>query len=670
MNAKERMDELYELIDHHNRLYYEEDDPELSDYEYDRLSVELRQLEEAHPLLVRVDTPTHSVGGGVKRTLRKAAHDVPIVSLQDAFSKEEVDAFVERIRKEQPDVVFVVEKKIDGLTLVLRYRQGVLEEAITRGDGIIGESVYENALAVRGIPRRIPEPLDYLELRGEVYMSSESFASANEQQVLTGGKLYQNRRNSAAGAMRQLDPDIVARRQLDFFAFNLEIARGKTFASHKETLEWLENQGFVVSPDLREARTSEEVWSAIQDIAKSRHSLNYPLDGAVVKVDDLSMRQQLGMTSKVPRWAIAYKYPPEQKETILEDIVVQVGRTGRMTPLARLKPVRLAETTVARATLHNQAYMDEKDIRIGDTVLVQKAGDIIPEVVSVVREKRPEGTSRFIMPDRCPVCGSLAAKEEDGAHLYCTGDRCPAKDSRSLAYFVSKDAMNLEGFGPMAVEALISEGYIRDAADIYRLKEQKDILIEEGIVGKQKSVDSILAAVERSKANDIDRLITGLGIRNVGRQSAKTLAEAYGSMWEIMEAPAEDLVQLRDFGDVVAGEVVDFFRQEKNRKLIRRLSEAGVNMQSRVREGRSDRFAGKTFVLTGTLTGMTRQDATALIEKMGGKASSSVSAKTDYVVAGEAAGSKLTKARDLGVTVLEEEEFLQLMGQGAEGAQQ
>ncbi|MDD2295319.1 MAG: NAD-dependent DNA ligase LigA, partial [Eubacteriales bacterium] len=474
MNTKERMRELYELIERHNRLYYEEDDPEISDYEYDRLSVELRQLEDAYPELVRADTPTRSVGGGVKRTLRKAAHDVPIVSLQDAFSKEEVDAFVDRIRKEQPDVVFVVEKKIDGLTLVLRYRRGILEDAITRGDGIIGESVYENALSVRGIPRRIPEPLDYVELRGEVYMSSESFAAANERQALTGGKMYQNRRNSAAGAMRQLDPDIVASRKLDFFAFNLEIARNKVFASHKETLEWLETQGFVVSPDIREARTGDEVWAAIQDIARSRHSLNYPLDGAVVKVDDLAMRRQLGMTSKVPRWAIAYKYPPEQKETLLEDITIQVGRTGRMTPLARLKPLRLAETTVARATLHNQAYMDEKDIRIGDTVLVQKAGDIIPEVVSVVHEKRPEGTTRFVMPDRCPVCGSPAATEEDGAHLYCTGDRCPAKDSRSLAYFVSKDAMNLEGFGPMAVEALISEGYIRDAADIYGLKEHRE----------------------------------------------------------------------------------------------------------------------------------------------------------------------------------------------------
>ncbi len=667
MNAKDRMEELYGLIDHHNRLYYEEDDPQISDYEYDRLSVELRRLEETHPELARADSPTGRVGGGVKRTLRKAQHDVPVVSLQDAFSKEEVDAFVERIRREQPEAVFVVEKKIDGLTLVLRYREGSLEEAITRGDGLVGESVYENALAVRSIPRSIPERLTYLEIRGEVYMSSESFAAANEQQTLTGGKMYQNRRNSAAGTMRQLDPSVVARRQLDFFAFNLEIAEGKAFDSHTHSLRWLESQGFAVSPDIQLARTAQEVWGAIQNIARTRHHLNYPLDGAVVKVDDLEMRRQLGMTSRVPRWAIAYKYAPEQKETLLEDIAVQVGRTGRMTPLARLRPVRLAETTVTRATLHNQDYMDQKDIRIGDTVLVQKAGDIIPEVVSVVLAKRPLGAVRFAMPDDCPVCGAPAAKEADGAHLYCTGDRCPAKDSRALAYFVSKDAMNLDGFGPMAVEALISEGYLRDAADIYHLKEHREELIELGIVGKQKSVDAILQAIEASKENDIDRLITGLGIRNVGRQSAKTLAEAYGSMEEIMEASTEDLVRLRDFGEVVAGEVADFFRQEKNRDLIRRLCEAGVNMRSGAKEGRSDRFAGKSFVLTGTLSGMTRQEAAALIEKMGGKASSSVSAKTDYVVAGEAAGSKLAKARELGVRILDEAAWMQLMEEKIQG---
>ncbi len=661
MDPKDRMDQLYELLREYNRLYYEEDDPGISDYEYDRLSLELRELEAAHPERVQPDSPVRSVGGGVKRTLRKAEHDVPVISLQDAFSKEEVEAFVERVRKEQPQALFAVEKKIDGLTLVLRYRDGKLEDAITRGDGVVGESVLENALEVRSIPRSIPEKLPYLEIRGEVYMSSESFAAANEQQAQTGGKIYQNRRNSAAGTMRQLDPSIVARRKLDFFAFNLEIAQGKTFASHAETLGWLQTQGFSPSPDFRMARTAQEVWAAIQEIARTRHHLNYPLDGAVVKVDDLEMRRQLGMTSRVPRWAIAYKYAPEQKETLLEDIAVQVGRTGRMTPLAQLKPVRLAETTVTRATLHNQDYMDQKDIRIGDTVLVQKAGDIIPEVVSVVLEKRPGNALRFSMPAACPVCGAPAAKEADGAHLYCTGLSCPAKDSRGLAYFVSKDAMNLEGFGPMAVESLISEGYIRDAADIYDLGKHRDKLIEQGIVGKQKSVDAILKAVEKSKNNDIDRLITALGIRNVGRQTAKVLARTYGSMEEIMAAPPEALRQLPDFGDVVAGEVADYFRQEKNRALLQRLAQAGVNMRSLSKGSSDDRFAGMTFVLTGTLESLSRQEATALIEGLGGKASSSVSAKTDYVVAGEAAGSKLDKALELGVPVLDEASFLKLM---------
>lgn len=661
MDPKDRMDQLYELLREYNRLYYEEDDPGISDYEYDRLSLELRELETAHPERVQPDSPVRSVGGGIKRTLRKAEHDVPVISLQDAFSKEEVEAFVERVRKEQPLALFAVEKKIDGLTLVLRYRDGKLEDAITRGDGVVGESVLENALEVRSIPRSIPEKLPYLEIRGEVYMSSESFAAANEQQAQTGGKIYQNRRNSAAGTMRQLDPSIVARRKLDFFAFNLEIAQGKTFASHAETLGWLQTQGFSPSPDFRMARTAQEVWAAIQEIARTRHHLNYPLDGAVVKVDDLEMRRQLGMTSRVPRWAIAYKYAPEQKETLLEDIAVQVGRTGRMTPLAQLKPVRLAETTVTRATLHNQDYMDQKDIRIGDTVLVQKAGDIIPEVVSVVLEKRPGNALRFSMPAACPVCGAPAAKEADGAHLYCTGLSCPAKDSRGLAYFVSKDAMNLEGFGPMAVESLISEGYIRDAADIYDLGKHRDKLIEQGIVGKQKSVDAILKAVEKSKNNDIDRLITALGIRNVGRQTAKVLARTYGSMEEIMAAPPEALRQLPDFGDVVAGEVADYFRQEKNRALLQRLAQAGVNMRSLSKGSSDDRFAGMTFVLTGTLESLSRQEATALIEGLGGKASSSVSAKTDYVVAGEAAGSKLDKALELGVPVLDEASFLKLM---------
>ena len=410
------------------------------------------------------------------------------------------------------------------------------------------------------------------------------------------------------------------------------------------------------------AKTAEEVWAAVDHIGNIRWSLNYGLDGAVVKVNDLAMRQALGMTSKVPHWAVAYKYPPEQKETVIEDITVQVGRTGRMTPLAVLKPVRLAETTVCRATLHNQDYIDEKDIRIGDTVLVQKAGDIIPEVLSVVRNRRPDGTVRFVMPSVCPVCGAPAVRDADGAHLRCSGTACPAKDSRSMAYFVSRDAMNMEGFGPAAVEALISEGYIKRIPDIYRLKDHRDRLIEEGIIGREKSVDNVLSAVEKSKDNDIDRLITGLGIRNVGKQTAKVLAANYRDMEAVMDAPAEELTRLPDFGDVVAGDIAGYFGDPANRAMIKELGQLGVNLVSRSALARKDgRFAGKTFVLTGTLPTMTRDQASEIIESYGGKCSGSVSKKTSYVLAGEAAGSKLVKARELGIPVISEGDLMEMI---------
>ena len=656
------MEELYALIDYHNDRYYNQDDPEISDYEYDALSVELRKLEAEFPMFARKDSPTARVGGTARREFRKVEHDVPVISLQDVFSKEEVFAFVERVLSEQPEAEFSVEKKIDGLTLVLRYRDGKLTDAITRGDGAIGESVYENALVIDAIPKEIPAKLPYLEVRGECYMSTESFEAANKKQLETGGKIYQNRRNSAAGTLRQLDPAVVKERGLDIFIFNLELCEGRTFTSHLETFEWLRSQGFPVIEEPLRAKTAEEVWRAIEHIGDIRYSLNYGLDGAVVKVDSLAMRRQLGMTSKVPRWAVAYKYPPERKETVLEDIVVQVGRTGRMTPLAVLSPVRLAETTVARATLHNQDYIDEKDIRIGDTVIVQKAGDIIPEVLSVVKEKRPEGSRPFVMPAFCPVCGAPAVKDADGAHLRCSGDQCPAKDSRSMAYFVSKDAMNIEGFGPSAVEALISEGYIRTIPDIYRLKDHRERLIEEGIIGKEKSVGNILDAIEKSKDNDIDRLITGLGIRNIGKQTAKVIARNFKDMGEVMDADASRLMELPDFGQIMADDMTAYFTSEKNRRMIDELKELGVNTTSRsMGEKKDQRFAGLTFVLTGTLPTMTRDEASAIIESFGGKASGSVSKKTSYVLAGEAAGSKLTKAQQLGVPVIDEEAFRKMI---------
>ena len=661
-DPRKRMEELYALIDYHNDRYYNQDDPEISDFEYDALSVELRKLEAEFPMFARKDSPTARVGGTARREFRKVEHDVPVISLQDVFSKEEVFAFVERVLSEQPEAEFSVEKKIDGLTLVLRYRDGKLTDAITRGDGAIGESVYENALVIDAIPKEIPAKLPYLEVRGECYMSTESFEAANKKQLETGGKIYQNRRNSAAGTLRQLDPAVVKERGLDIFIFNLELCEGRTFTSHLETFEWLRSQGFPVIEEPLRAKTAEEVWKAIEHIGDIRYSLNYGLDGAVVKVDSLAMRRQLGMTSKVPRWAVAYKYPPERKETVLEDIVVQVGRTGRMTPLAVLSPVRLAETTVARATLHNQDYIDEKDIRIGDTVIVQKAGDIIPEVLSVVKEKRPEGSRPFVMPAFCPVCGAPAVKDADGAHLRCSGDQCPAKDSRSMAYFVSKDAMNIEGFGPSAVEALISEGYIRTIPDIYRLKDHRERLIEEGIIGKEKSVGNVLEAIEKSKDNDIDRLITGLGIRNIGKQTAKVIARNFKDMGEVMDADASRLMELPDFGQIMADDMTAYFASEKNRRMIDELKELGVNTTSRsIGEKKDQRFAGLTFVLTGTLPTMTRDEASAIIESFGGKASGSVSKKTSYVLAGEAAGSKLTKAQQLGVPVIDEEAFRKMI---------
>ena len=664
MDVKQRMDELYALVEYHSQRYYNDDDPEISDFDYDALTRELKKLEAENPLLARDDSlATKRVGGTAsKRGFKKVKHDVPVISLQDVFSKEEVIDFAEGILKEFPDARFTVEKKIDGLTLVLRYRDGKLTDAITRGDGSIGESVYENALVIDSIPKEISEKLSYLEVRGECFMSTESFEAANRRQSETGGKIYQNRRNSAAGTLRQLDPNIVKERGLDIFIFNLEIAEGKEFSSHYETLEWLKSLGFHVLEEPIIAKTADEVWNAIEHIGSIRYSLNYGLDGAVVKVDSLGMRKALGMTSKVPRWAVAYKYPPEQKETVIEDITVQVGRTGRMTPLAVLRPVRLAETTVARATLHNQDYLDDKDIRIGDTVIVQKAGDIIPEVLAVVKEKRPAEAKRFVMPAVCPVCGAPAVRDADGAHLRCSGEACPAKDSRSMAYFVSKDAMNMEGFGPAAIEALISEGYIKTIPDIYRLKEHKEQLISEGIVGKEKSVENILAAIERSKMNDIDRLISGLGIRNVGKQTAKVLAGRYKDMSEIMNASPMELMQLPDFGETVAGDIVSYFKSESNRSIISQLEMLGVNMKSQAALKRQDdRFAGKTFVLTGTLPSMTRDEASAIIESFGGKSASSVSKKTDYVLAGEAAGSKLAKAQELGIAVIDENQFREMI---------
>jgi len=662
MEVKDRIEELRALIRYHNEKYYDQDQPEITDYEYDQLMNELKNLEAQHPELITPDSPTRKVGGTVKRELRKVRHDVPVISLQDQFTREEVYAFVEKVKSQVPNSKFVVEMKIDGLTVMLRYREGRLVEGITRGNGEEGESVYENLLVMDAVPKQIPVDLPYLEVRGEVFMSNETFEMIMQKQQVSGGKVYKTARNLAAGTLRQLDPRIVKERKLDLFVFNLEIAEGREFTSHAETLEWLSTLGFPVIPDYKVCSTADEVWQSIVDIRERRGDLPFGIDGAVVKVDNLEDRRVLGSTSKVPRWAIAFKYPPEQKETVIEDIRVQVGRTGRLTPLAILKPVKLAGTTVSKATLHNQDYIDAKDIRIGDTVVIQKAGDIIPEVIRSIPEKRPPDAVRYTLPDRCPICGSPTVRDENGADIRCSGDECYAQSIRGIIYFASKDAMNIEGLGPSSVEALMTEGYIKDIADIYRLKDYRDELIEKGIVGREKSVDNLLNAIEKSRDNDLDQLITGFGIKNVGKQTARVLASNFADIDEIANASYEQLLMLPDFGETVASSVRNFFSQDSTKVLIEKLKQAGVNTKAKQSEGRGDdRLSGKTFVITGTLPTLKRDEATRLIQMYGGKVSGSVSKKTSYVLAGEEAGSKLTKAQELGVPIISEEELLEML---------
>ncbi len=658
MNVRERIEELRKLIEYHNKRYYDEEQPEITDYEYDQLANELEELENKYPEYVTADSPTQKVGGSVKRELRKVEHDVPVISLQDAFTKEDIYNFVNKVSSQVSNPKFVVEMKIDGLTVMLRYHNGKLTEGITRGDGEVGESVYENLLEIKSIPKVIPTKLPYLEVRGEVYMSNETFERVIQKQKDTNGKKYKTPRNLAAGTLRQLDSGVVRERNLDIFVFNLEISEGKDFTSHVETLKWLESQGFTTIPDYEICTTADEIWRYVSEIGEKRSSLSFGIDGAVIKVDNLDDRKILGTTSKVPRWAIAFKYPPEQKETVIKDIKVQVGRTGRLTPLALLEPVILAGTEVSKATLHNQDFIDSKDIQIGDTVVIQKAGDIIPEVVRSIPEKRPSNAIKYTIPQLCPICNSPTVRDENGADIRCGGNECLAQLIRGITYFASKDAMDIEGFGPNTVESLMSEGYIKNIADIYHLKEYRDELIEKGIVGREKSVDNLLKAIEKSKDNDLDQLITGFGIKNIGKQTARVLTSNFASIDEISNATYDQLIMLPDFGETVANSVLNFFNLNSTRDLIDKLKKAGVNTKSRVSEiSGDDRFTGKTFVITGTLPNLKRDEATRLIQMYGGKVSGSVSKKTSFVLAGEEAGSKLTKAEELGIKIIDEEEF-------------
>lgn len=660
MDAKTRIEELKKTLEYHSNRYYNMDDPEISDYEYDSMMQELKKLEKEHPELVTPDSPTQRVGGTAKREAGVLVrHNVPMLSLQDVFSKEEVYNFVNEMQEQLEDPEFVVEYKIDGLSMALRYEDGVLKLAETRGDGInFGEDVTENAKVIPDVKKKLKDALPYLEIRGEVYMKLKDFDAVNETQELLGRKPFANPRNCAAGTLRQLDSRITKERKLSMFIFNVQEVRGRTFATHTEGYEFLKKQGIHVIDNYKVCKTADEVWDAITRIGENRGNLGYDIDGAVVKLNRIADREKLGSTSKVPRWAVAYKYPPEEKETKVLDIELSVGRTGRITPTAIFEPIRLCGTTVSRATLHNQDFIDDLDIGIGDTIVVYKSGEIIPKVKEVIHAKRPEGTVRFEIPDVCPVCGAKTEREKDTADIKCTSPNCPAQLERHIINFVGRDAMDIKGFGTVYIEELVRLGYLKDVADIYDLKDHREELIEQGIIGKEKNTDKLLDAIETSKKNDAYKLLTGLGIPNVGKAAAKAILKYFKEFDALEAADMEKLQEVNDIGEVSADCIFRFFGDEKNKVLLQRLRDAGVNMAYIPEEGADERFAGQTFVITGTLPSMDRKEAAALIEKFGGKVAGSVSKKTAYVLAGENAGSKLTKANELGIKVISEEDIL------------
>jgi len=661
---KKEIEELRKQIEYHNDRYYNLDDPVISDYEYDQLTLRLRKLEEEYPEFRTADSPTQKVGGTAKREAGVLVkHNVPMLSLQDVFSREEVYAFVERILKERKDSVFVVEKKIDGLSVALRYQDGKFVQGITRGDGInYGEDVTENIRMIKDVVFTLKDPIPYLEVRGEVYMKIKDFEAANERLEAEGKKVFANPRNAAAGTLRQLDPRVVKERKLSLFIFNVQDVRGIKFTDHSESLEWLSGQGFKVIEGYKVCKTADEVWEAITEIGETRGNLTYDIDGAVVKVNNLADREYFGATSKVPRWAIAYKYPPEEKETVLREIRLSVGRTGRITPTAIFDPIRLCGTNVERATLHNQDRIDELDVRIGDTIIVRKAGEIIPEVVGVVKEKRPENAKPYKIPLVCPACGGPASRDENTADIRCNNLNCPAQLTQRIVHFVGRNAMDIKGFGEAYIEALIKEGYVKDIADIYYLYKFRDELIEKGLIGKEKNTDKLLQAIEESKKNSIDRLITGFGIRNIGPRAAVSLMNHFKSIRRLQEATYEELIEVEDMGDISARSVLDFFSNPVNTDILSRLEQAGVNFRMSDEPADNDaKLNGLTFVITGTLPSMGRSQMEELIRKHGGKVSGSVSKKTDYVIAGENPGSKLTKAEQLGIKIISEDELLKMV---------
>ncbi|MBQ8808448.1 MAG: NAD-dependent DNA ligase LigA [Clostridia bacterium] len=652
------INELRELINYHNNLYYTMDEPEISDFEYDRLMSELKKMEAENPELITPDSPTQRIGGKILSGFETVIHTVQMQSLNDVFDKESVIDFGNKTKASLGEKVeFITELKIDGLSVSLEYRDGYFFRGSTRGDGTSGEDVTENLKTIRSIPLKLSENIPYLEVRGEVYMPHSSFEAVNKLQEELGQKPFKNPRNAAAGSLRQLDSSVAAQRKLDIFVFNIQQIEGKEISTHKEGLEYLSHLGFKTIPETPVCTTIEEAFDEVLKIGEMRESLGFDIDGAVIKVNSLKQRQLLGTTAKCPKWAVAYKYPPEIKETKLVDITVQVGRTGVLTPNAVLESVILAGTTVSRATLHNIDYIREKDIRIGDIVLVQKAGDIIPEVVSVVKEKRSGEEIVFEMPTHCPVCGAAVFREDGEAAIRCTGGECSAQLARNIIHFASRDAMDIEGLGPALVEKFLENNLIKSVSDLYTLKAE-DISVLDKL--GEKSAENLISAIEKSKSNDVSKLIFALGIRHVGARNAKILAMHFKNLDALIKADEESISAVDEIGEVIAKSIINFFAEPQNMEIIENLRSCGVNFICNEVMGEGV-FNGKTFVLTGTLPTLTRSEASKIITDNGGKVSSSVSKKTDYVLAGEEAGSKLDKANALGVTVISEEDLRKML---------
>ena len=655
-DVQQRLEALREQIRYHSRKYYTEYDPEISDYEYDQLYRQLETLEAEYPDLVTEDSPTRKIGGAVYNTFAPVIHQVPLESLHDSFSSEELQEFDRRVREAVGEVEYVVEPKFDGLSVALEYRNGLFVRGSTRGDGVTGEDVTENIRTIRSVPKILKEPVPFLEVRGEVYMSDESFQKLCARQELLEEKPFKNPRNAAAGSLRQKDPKITAQRELSIFIFNVQQVEGKSLSFHDESLEWLKSLGFPVFDQYRKTDSMDSVLQFIQEIGDRRGELDFPIDGAVVKVNRFTQREELGSTAKFPRWAEAFKYPPEEKETTLLEIEVNVGRTGVLTPTGCFDPVTLAGTTVSRATLHNQDFITEKDIRVGSRVILRKAGEIIPEVVAVL--SHPEGSQPYHLPERCPSCGEIVTRVEGEAATRCTNPQCPAQLLRNLIHFASRDAMDIDGLGPVLLEQLLQKGMISSPADLYTLKVDELQALERF---GEKSAINLVNALERSKGNDLYRLVYALGIPHIGAKAAQVLCNAFPTMEQIQNASEEEIAQIEGFGGIMAKEVVAFFQKESVRRLVERLGELGISMEAQQKESHGDKLAGSTFVLTGTLPTMSRKEASQLIESHGGKVTSSVSKKTSYVLAGEEAGSKLEKAQQLGIPILTEEEFLQMI---------